>query len=111
MEPESSLLHLQVPATPSLSRARSIHSMPPHPNSLRPILILSSHLSLGFQSDLPSGFPTKNPVYACPFPTRAICLPISFFSILSPEQYWVRITDNRAPHYVVFSTPLLPRPS
>ena len=25
------------------------------------------------------------------------------FSILSPEQYWVRSTDHSAPHYVVFS--------
>jgi hypothetical protein len=37
--------------------------------------------------------------------------PISFFSILSPEQYWVRVTDHKAPHYVVFSFTLLPRTS
>jgi hypothetical protein len=35
-------------------------------------------------------------------------LSISFFSILSPEQHWVRSTDHYAPHNVVFSTPLFP---
>jgi hypothetical protein len=32
---------------------------------------------------------------------------MSFFSILSPAQYWVSSTDHEAPHYEVFSTPLL----
>jgi hypothetical protein len=44
----------------SLSWARSIQSMPPHPTSWRFILILSYHLRLGFASGLfPSDFPTK----------------------------------------------------
>ena len=44
----------------SLSWARSIQSMPPHPTSWRSILILSSHLRLGLPSGIfPSGFPTK----------------------------------------------------
>ena len=37
--------------------------------------------------------------------------PISFFSILSPDWFLVRSADHKAPNYVVFSTPLLPRPS
>src|SRR5215469_3245722 len=37
--------------------------------------------------------------------------PISFFSILPPAQYWVSSKDPQAPHYVIFSIPLLPRPS
>ena len=61
----------------------------------------------------PNGlFPSKpcirysSPLYALHVP------PILFFSILSPEQYWRRSsTDHQAIHYVVFSTPLLPRPS
>ena len=50
----------------SLSRASSIQSIPPHPTSWRPILILSSHLCLG----LPSGlFPSR-------FPTKTLCTPL-----------------------------------
>jgi len=59
----------------SLSWARSIQSMPPHPTSWRSNLILSSHLSLVLPNGLfPSGFPTRTlytplliPIYAtCP---------------------------------------------
>ena len=35
---------------------------------------------------------------------------ISFFSILSPAQYWVRCTNHLAPHYAVNSIPPSPRP-
>jgi hypothetical protein len=44
----------------SLSWARLIQSIQSHPSSLRSILILSTHLRLGFPSDLShSGFPTN----------------------------------------------------
>ena len=49
-----------------LSWASSILSIPPHSTSWKSILILSSHLSLGFPQVSP-----PNPVYACPvFHTR-----------------------------------------
>ena len=51
----------------SLSWARSIQSMPPHPTSWRSILI-SSHLSLGLPSGLfPLRFPHQNPICTYPF--------------------------------------------
>jgi hypothetical protein len=60
---------------------------------------------------LPSGFPTKTPYTPLLSPTRATCLTHLILLILSLEQYWVRSTDHEAPHYEVFSTSLLPRPS
>ena len=74
MEPEISLLHSPVPRHLSLSWARSIQSMPPHPTSWRSILILSSHLRLG----LPSGSflqvsPPKSCIRLSPLPIRATC--------------------------------------
>ena len=72
MDPEGSLPHSQEPATrpyPEPDRASSC----PHLTSLRTILILFSHLSLGFPSVFFSGFPTKT-LYAPPlFPIRTTC--------------------------------------
>ena len=57
---------------------------------------------------LPLRFPHQNPVYAFPLNhKRYMPLPISFYSILPPEPYWVRSTDHLAPHYAGSSTPLL----
>ena len=76
--------------------------------SVRSILILSPLLLLGLPSGLfPSGFPTKSlrTPLICPYTLHA--QPITFFSILSHKKYWVSSTDHSAPHYIVFSTPLL----
>src|SRR5215510_9861441 len=60
-------------------------------------------------------FPPVSPPEPCahlsPPPYAPHAPPISFVSILPPAQYWVRSTDHLAPHYVIFSIPLLPRPS
>ena len=82
---------------PSLSWASPIQSTYQHPTSWRSILILSTHLCLCLSSGLfPSGFPTKNLYTPLSSPIRA-----TFFSILSPAQYWVSSTDHLAPRYAI----------
>ena len=96
MEHEGSLPHSQASATvPILDQPKPVHI----PTSWRSILILSTHLCLGLPSCLfPSGFPTKTLYAPSPHPYAPHAQPISFFSILSPAQYWVKSTDNLAPH-------------
>ena len=43
--------------------------------------------------------------------TRYITQPISFFSILSPAQYWVRSTNHLVPRYAISSIPPSSGPS
>ena len=89
----------------SLSWASPIQSIYPHPTSWRSVLILSTHLHLGLPSDLlPSSFPTKT-LYTPSHPYAPHAQPISFFSILSPSQYWVRSTNHLAPRYAISSIP------
>ena len=96
----------------SLSWASPIQSIYAHPTSWRSILILSNHLRLGLPSDLfPSAFPTKTLYTPSPHPYAPHAQPISFFSILSPAQYWVRSTDHLAPRYAISPILPLPRPS
>ena len=93
-----------------LGQPNPVHT--PNPTSWRSILILSTHLCLGLPSGLfPSGFPTKTLHTPSPHPYAPHGQPISFFSILSPAQYWVRSTDHLAPRYAISSIPPLPRPS
>ena len=91
----------------SLSWASPIQSIYPHPTSWRSSLILSTHLRLDL---LPSGFPTKTRYTPSPHLYVPHAQPISFFSILSPAQYWVRSINHLASRYAI-SIPPLPRPS
>ena len=93
----------------SLSCASPIQSIYPHPTSWRYSLMLSTHLRLGLPSGLlPSGFPTKTLYTPSPHPYAPHAQPISFFSMLSPAQYWVRSTNHLAPRYAISSIPPLP---
>ena len=70
----------------SLSWASTIQSVPPHPTSWRPILILSSHLRLGLPSGLfLSGFLTKT-LYTPLFSPYVLHAPlISLFQDCRPK--------------------------
>ena len=93
----------------SLSWTSPIQSTYPHPTSWRSILILSTHLRLGLPSGLfLSGFPTKTLYTPSPHPYVPHALPISFFSILPPAQYWARSTNHLGPRYAISTTPPLP---
>ena len=94
----------------SLSWARSIQSLLPHPTSCRSILILSSHLHLCFPSCL---FPSR--------PTKTLYTPlISPICATRPGHLnhldlitWIIFGEEYIPlnsHFVVLSTPLLPHP-
>ena len=94
----------------SLSWARSIQFMLPHPNSRRSILILSSHLHLGFTSCLFPARPTKtlytpliSPICAT-CPGHLILLDLITWIIFGEE--YISLSSP----FVVLSTPLLPHP-
>ena len=74
----------------SLSEPARSTTYPPHPTPWRFILILS-YLCLGLQS---GSFPQVSPPKPCTHlsspPYMLHAPPVSFFWILSPEQYWVR---------------------
>ena len=109
-------IHKSLPPVPILST--SIQSIPPHTTSWGSILILSSHLHLGFPSGLfPPGFPTKtlytplfSPTHA-PWPAHFIILDFITRKILG-EEYWSltlnfhemgQILNFKSSHNVSFS--------
>ena len=77
-------IHQRQPPVPNLSQHDPVHNPTSHFRKIHFNIILSS-MSGSPKWPLSLRFPHQNPVYA---PT------ISLFSILSPEQYWVRSTDH-----------------
>ena len=79
----------------SLSWANSIQSPQSHPTSWRSILILyPSHVLVSPMVSFHQVSPTKPCAHLSPPPYVPHAPPISFFSILSTAQYWVRSTDH-----------------
>ena len=77
-------IHKSASFVPLLSQIDSANAL--SPTSLRFIWMLSSHLPMGFPSDLlPSSFPTKTVYSSLPAPCMLHALPISVFFIWSLE--------------------------
>ena len=86
-----SVCHLSILGQPNPVHIPTSHLLEIHPNIIHPSTPRSHQWSL--------------------HPYASHAQPISFFSILSPAQYWERSTDHLAPRYAISSSPPLPCPS
>ena len=103
-------IHKCLPPVPILSQLDPVHAL--ISCFLKILLNITFPSSPGSSKrTLSLRFRHQNTVYTSSLPHTLHAPPILIFSIWSPEQYWVSSTDHSAPHYVVFLTPLLPRPS
>ena len=88
--PPVSILGQPNPVHKPTSHLLEIHSNIIHPSTPR-----SPHWSISLR------FPHQERIHPLSSTIRAHAQSISFFSILSPAQYWVRNTDHLAPRYVI----------
>ena len=102
--------HKRPPPVSILGRPIPVHIPTSHLLEIRPNIIHPS-TPRSLQWSLSLRFPTKTLYTPSPHPYAPHVLPISFFSILSPAQYWVRSTNHLTPRYAISSIPPLPRPS
>jgi len=109
MKPEGLFLSSIKPAKcpysePDQSSPRPLSRFPQHPFSI--IATSRPRCSRGPLS----GFRTKTLYVPVLSPYAPHALTISFCLIWSPEKYFMKSTDYKAPRYVVFSTPFLTLP-
>ena len=81
------------------------HLLEIHPNIIHPSTPRSPQWSPSLL------FLHQDPIHPSPHPHAPHAQPISFFSILSTAQYWVRSTNHLASLYAISSIPPLPRRS
>ena len=99
--------HKRPPPVPILGQPNPVHILTSHLLEIHPNIQPSTPRSL--QRFFPSGFPTKTLYTPSSHLYAPHAQPVSFFSILSPAQYWVRSTDHLAPRYAISSIPPLAR--
>ena len=97
--------HKHLPPVSILGQSNPVHILTfhlvqIHPNIFHPSTPKSTLWSLFLLS------PHQDPIRPLSSPTRAHVQTISFFSILSPAQNWVRSTDHLAPRYIISIPPL-----
>ena len=102
--------HKCPPPVPILGQPNPVHIhtshlLENHPNIIHPSTSRSPQCSLSLR------FPHQDPLHPPLLTHTPHAQPISFFSILSPAQYWVRSTNHSAPRYAISSIPPIPRPS
>ena len=97
----TSIHHLSILGQPNPVHIPTSHLLEIHPNIIQPSPVIS----------FPPVSPARPYTPPSPHPYAPHAQSISFFSILSPAQYWVRSTDHLAPRYAVSFIPTLPRPS
>jgi len=94
--------HKPPPPVPILGQPNPVHIptshlLEIHPNIIHPSTRRSPQWSLFLR------FPHQDPIYPSPHPYAPHAQSNSFFSILSPAQYWVRSTNHLAPRYAISS--------
>ena len=102
--------HKRPPPVSILGQPNSVHIptshlLEIHSNIIHPSTPRSSQWSFS-----PPVSPPRPYTPHSPHPCAPHAQPISFFSILSPAQYWVRSTNHLAPRYTISSIPPLLRP-